>query len=71
MFWRHPEAVREALTFAESCSFSLDELKPTYPLETRQGYATPQEALAAFAEEGARKRYPKGVPDQIRDAMKL
>ena len=37
------------------CNFSLDELRKTeYPDETRQGFATPQDALVALAKEGAR-----------------
>ncbi len=69
LFRRHPEAVEETLAFIQSCRFSLDELKPSYPLETRQGFATPQDALIAFAEEGARKRYPGGIPPKIRKAL--
>ena len=39
--------------FLDRCRFSLDELRKTeYPDETRQGFATPQDALVAFAEEG-------------------
>ncbi|HYK79725.1 MAG TPA: error-prone DNA polymerase [Micropepsaceae bacterium] len=69
LFRRHPEAVEETLAFIRSCRFSLDELKPSYPLETRQGFATPQDALIAFAEEGARRRYPDGIPPKIRQAL--
>ena len=42
--------------------FSLDELRHNYPEELREGYATPQAALEAFAWTGARARYPDGVP---------
>ncbi|HEX3485693.1 MAG TPA: error-prone DNA polymerase [Micropepsaceae bacterium] len=69
LFRRHPEAVEETEAFAQACRFSLDELRPSYPLETREGFATPQDALAAFAEEGARKRYPETIPDKIRHAL--
>ena len=69
LFRRHPEAVEAAAAFAQSCRFSLDELRPSYPLETQEGFATPQDALIAFAEEGARTRYPKGVPDKIRRGL--
>ena len=53
----------------ERCKFSLDELKYEYPDETREGYATPQEALVAATEEGARRRYPDGIPDKVRAAL--
>ena len=69
LFRRHPEAVAEVLVFAQSCRFSLNELRPSYPLETRQGFATPQDALIAFAEEGAQWRYPNGIPDKIGAAL--
>ena len=45
-------------------TFSLDELAHRYPEELREGHATPQEALEAFAWEGARTRYPDGVPER-------
>ena len=69
LFRRHPEAVEETLRFTESCAFSFDQLKPSYPLETRAGFATPQAALDAFAEEGARQRYPGGIPEKIRHSL--
>ena len=58
LFAEAPEAVAETLRFAEGLTFSLDELGNDYPEELREGFATPQEALATFAEEGARRRYP-------------
>src|SRR5262249_51825745 len=62
LFRAAPEALAETLRFLERCRFSLDELRSTeYPDETRQGYATPQDALMAFAEDGVRRRYPDGT----------
>ena len=70
LFRRHPEAVRQTLSFLERCRFSLDELRKTeYPDERREGFALPQEALAALAEEGAQKRYPNGMRADIRRAL--
>jgi error-prone DNA polymerase len=69
LFRSAPEAVGETLRFLERCNFSLDQLKYEYPDETRQGYATPQEALVAFVEEGARQRYPDGMSPKIRRAL--
>ena len=60
----------ETLRFLESCKFSLDELRGTeYADETRQGYATPQEALVAFAEAGFKKRFPNGASPKVRHAL--
>ncbi|MGQ0741009.1 MAG: error-prone DNA polymerase [Alphaproteobacteria bacterium] len=69
LFRAYPEGLREAMRFAGQCSFSLDELKPSYPLETRAGFATPMDALIVFAEEGANRRYPGGIPAKIRKNM--
>jgi error-prone DNA polymerase len=69
LFRRYPQAVEETLAFTNACRFSLDELRPSYPLETRQGFATPQDALIAFAEDGARRRYPGGIPEKIRQSL--
>ena len=69
LFRNAPEAVEETLRFLDGCRFSLDELRYEYPDETREGFATPQEALAAFAQEGARRRYPAGVPLKVQAAL--
>ncbi|MFT4243118.1 MAG: error-prone DNA polymerase [Acidovorax sp.] len=53
------------LAVAGRCTFSLDEIKYQYPLETVPPGMTPAQALAWLAEEGARGRYPQGVPARI------
>ena len=60
---RDPSAVLERL------SFSLDELHYQYPDEPTGDAASPQEALEKLAEEGARRRYPDGVPEKIRKTI--
>ncbi len=65
LFIEAPEAVSETLRFLDGLTFSLDELGNDYPEELREGYATPQDALAAFARDGAARRYPSGVPDHV------
>jgi error-prone DNA polymerase len=70
LFRRAPEAVDQTLRFLDRCNFSLGELKKTeYPDENRVGYATPQDALTALAEEGVRRRYPNGASKKVRDAL--
>jgi error-prone DNA polymerase len=69
LFAEAPEAVAETIRFLDGLAFSLDELKHCYPEELREGHATPQEALEAFAWEGARARYPGGVPERTREAL--
>jgi error-prone DNA polymerase len=65
LFRQAPQAVRETQRFLDHCNFSLEELEKTeYADETPQGYATPQEALVAYCEEGVKKRFPEGIdPD--------
>lgn len=63
LFARAPEAIAETVRFLAQCKFSLNSLRGTeYPEETRQGYPTPQDALVAFAEAGALRRFPEGMP---------
>ena len=70
LFRKAPGAVGETIRFLESCEFSLEELRKTeYADETRQGYATPQQALVAFAEEGLKWRFPDGAPLKVRRAL--
>ena len=69
LFRRHPEAIEETTRFIGTCNFSLDELRYEYPEETCEGFAAPQEALEAFTEEGARLRYPDGIPPKVRHAL--
>ncbi len=65
-----PAAIVETLSFLKRCNFSLDELRKTeYPEETRRDFATPQDALVALAQDGARRRYPNGLRDDIRSAL--
>ncbi len=69
LFSEVPEAIGETLHFVDGLSFSLDELSGDYPEELREGYATPQEALRAFAYEGAAKRFDGGIPDKVCEAL--
>ncbi|HTZ68627.1 MAG TPA: error-prone DNA polymerase, partial [Roseiarcus sp.] len=69
LFTEAPQALVETIRFLDGLEFSLDELKHCYPEELRQGYATAQEALEAFAEAGAAARYPDGVPERTREAL--
>ena len=69
LFAEEPEALEETIRFLDGLSFSLEELSHRYPEELREGFATPQAALEAFAWEGARWRYPEGIPERVRDAL--
>jgi len=69
LFSEAPEAVEASVRFLDTLSFSLDELAHLYPEELREGFATPQAALEAFARDGAEKRYPDGVPETVTKAL--
>ena len=62
LFAEAPEAVEETIRFLDGLAFSLDELAHRYPEELREGFATPQAALEAFALEGARRAIPAAFP---------
>ena len=70
LFRKYPDAVAQTSCFIGECQFSLEELRATeYPEETRKGFATPQQALIAYAEAGVRKRFPEGMPENIRKIL--
>ena len=70
LFRKVPAAIAETLNFLSRCNFSLDELRKTeYPEETRQGFATPQDALLALVKEGEQRRYPNGMQPHVRQAL--
>ncbi|QXX73468.1 error-prone DNA polymerase [Methylovirgula sp. HY1] len=69
LFAEAPDAIGETLRFLDGLSFSLDELAHEYPEELREGFASSQEALEAFAHEGAARRYPDGVPERVKQAL--
>jgi error-prone DNA polymerase len=54
------------LEIAARCRFSLDELRYEYPEEIVPPGATPASHLRALTEQGARERWPGGVPPAVR-----
>ncbi len=66
LFARYPEALARTLEIARQATFSLDELRYEYPEELAPAGQTPMEYLTRLAWEGARNRYPDGVPDKVR-----
>ncbi len=69
LFRDAPQAIAETQNFAAALTFSLDELRYEYPDESLQGFATPQEALAHLARQGAANRYPEGIPEKVRQSL--
>jgi len=69
MFRDHAQAIEETTRLSDRLTFSLDELSYQYPDETREGFASPQDALAHLSLEGAAQRYPAGIPEKVRTAL--
>ncbi len=64
-----PNAIDETIRFAERLRFKLDDLRYEYPHEAQEGFASTQEALVHYAEEGARHRFPGGLAPKVRHAL--
>jgi error-prone DNA polymerase len=65
LFKGHGEALARTLEIAAACRFSLDELVYEYPDEPVPPGRTPQAHLEELAREGARWRFPGGVPARV------
>ncbi len=59
------QLLANTLLIAQRCRFSLDELRYQYPLETVLPGLTPAQTLRQFTLEGAAKRYPRGLSDNL------
>jgi error-prone DNA polymerase len=65
LFRDAPQAVDESARFIEALDFRLTDLAYEYPSELREGFASEQEALAIYSRDGAKSRYPSGVPEHV------
>ena len=61
-----PEAIARTLEIAGRANFSLDELRYEYPEELAPAGETAITYLTRLTWQGARKRYPQGIPDKVR-----
>ena len=65
LFRDYPDAIARTVEIAERCRFSLDELRYEYPDEVAPDGRPPQVVLEDLTWEGARRRYPGGVPGGV------
>jgi error-prone DNA polymerase len=65
LFERWPHAVAASREVADACRFSLDELRYEYPREAYPDGMTSQEYLVRQTWEGAKGRYPNGIPEDV------
>jgi len=64
-----PSLLVETVKIAARCQFSLDELRYEYPEEIIPAGETPASWLRAETERGLRRRYPKAVPENVRERI--
>jgi error-prone DNA polymerase len=65
LFPKYEHAVRRTWEIADRCRFSLDELTYTYPTELSEDGLSAQERLEKLTWEGAARRYPEGLADNV------
>src|SRR5687768_13654258 len=61
-----PELLRETISVAARCAFSLDELRYEYPEELVETNETHAVYLRRMVEEGMARRFPNGPSDKVR-----
>ncbi|QID17973.1 error-prone DNA polymerase [Nitrogeniibacter mangrovi] len=64
-----PELLTETTQLVARCDFSLDELRYEYPQEIVPPGETPTSHLRHETEAGLRWRYPRGVPEAVRQTV--
>ena len=69
LFGGRRDLIERTVEIADRCSFSLAELRYEYPEEIVPVGTTPIEYLIGLTWNGARSRYPDGVPAKIRDLI--
>lgn len=69
LFRQYPDAIRHTQEIAETCAFSLDELKYQYPKEITSNGRTPQEELTFLAWQGAKHLFGELIPGKIKAAI--
>ncbi len=65
-----PDALERSVELADRCKFRLDELRYEYPHELAPAGLTPFAYLKRLVWEGAKRRYPAGVPQRIIDMLR-
>ncbi|MBI1238638.1 MAG: DNA polymerase III subunit alpha [Alphaproteobacteria bacterium] len=69
LFKGYEAALARTAMIADQIDFSLDELRYEYPEEVVAPGETPQQTLVRLTWEGARGRFPDGVPEKIRTTI--
>ena len=70
LYAAEPAAIERTHEIAARCRFGLEELRYDYPVELAPDGQTPIEFLKRETWNGAKKRYPKGVPQKVIDMLR-
>ena len=71
LFGDDPAAISRTLEIAERCTFSLTEIRYRYPSEyLPDGTTTSAEWLRHVTFQGAKERYPEGIPANVARQLK-
>ncbi len=65
-----PDAVARTVEIADRLAFQLDDLRYEYPEEIAPPGMTPMDHLRRLTWEGAKQRWPSGVPDKVVDSLR-
>ena len=71
LFRQYPGAIQNALQLANSCRFSLDDLKYLYPEEITSDGRTPMEELIYLTWKGAHQQFGETIPPKIRETIEM
>ena len=71
LFRHYPEAINRALELADTCQFSLDELKYLYPEEITSEGRTPMEELVYLTWKGAHEHFGEVIPQKIKETIDM
>ncbi|MBA3664095.1 MAG: error-prone DNA polymerase [Bacteroidetes bacterium] len=71
LFSQYPEAIENTKKIANSCQFSLSELKYNYPEEITSEGRTPQEELVYLAWKGAKEKFGETIPKPIHQQIQF
>lgn len=69
LFADQPELLKRSVEIADSCTFSLDELRYEYPDEVVPPGMSMQDYLEQETRAGAKRRYPEGVPGHVNELL--
>ena len=69
LFQGFEDAIAAQTDLQARVAFSLDELAYEYPDEIGAPGETPMQTLRRLAAEGAKQRYPDGIPPQVEEAL--